>query len=495
MRLFLLLFCLFPLVLFAQLQFPPASAPACLQTQVGLTNFTLNYHRPGVKGRIIFGELIPYGKVWRTGANAATLLRFDQPIRIMEEEVPAGTYAIYMIPDEEEWTFILNSDTTLWGTQGYDSTRDVLRKSIQPEALGERIESMEFRWRNLSHTGADLVLEWEFVRLSIPIDLNTHELVDADITKQLTNDAEASDYYKAARYYLDNDLDLNQAKSWMDRWAELDGEQFGIMRYQALIEKKLGNDVEATHIMNRSLQLAKARPNPHYVRMNTRTLEGWERQELDMTGAEVLERSIAYHDPGNKWMTDTHELRLYESRPGGSYRITDLSMAEGQGVFVMNQRRGRALIHRAIDPMGCKLMLNGNARFTEAEAKQYRLTCEGSTIYQNYYNYLWGLPMKLKDEGTLVAESTALVDFFGQQLIEVKITYTEEVGKDIWYFYFHPETYALSGYRFYHDEAANDGEYILLEEEVKVGSMRIPAKRHWYTHKEALYLGSDEVIE
>lgn len=495
MRLFLLVFCLFPLILFAQLQLPPASAPARLQTQIGLTNFTIDYHRPGVKGRTIFGELIPYGEVWRTGANEATLLRFDQPISIMEEEVPAGTYAIYTIPGENEWTFILNRDTTLWGARDYDAAKDVLQKSIAPEALGERIETMEFHWRNLSHAKAELALEWEFVRLSIPIDLNTHQLVDTRIAAHLNDKADANDYYKAARYYLDNDLDLNKAKGWMDRWFEINGEQFGVMRYQALIEKQLGNDTEAERIMNRSLQLAKARPNPHYVRLNTRTLEEWERQELEMTGAEVLARSITYHDPENKWMTDAHQLRLYESRPGGSYRITDLRIDEGHGQFTMNQRRGRHLIHRAIDPMGCKVMLNGSARFTEEEAKQFRLNCEGSSLYQNYYNYLWGLPMKLKDEGTIIGKETALVDFFGQQLIEVKVTYSEEVGDDIWYFYFHPETYALSGYRFYHDEAANDGEYILLEEEVKVGSLRIPAKRHWYTHKEALYLGSDEVIE
>jgi hypothetical protein len=495
MRLFSLLFCLFPLALPAQLLIPPASAPAQLSTQIGLTNFTLEYHRPGVKGRTIFGELIPYGEVWRTGANEATLLRFDQPIRLMGDEVPAGTYAIYTIPTEHEWTFILSSDTSLWGARGYDASKDVLRKTVKAEALGERIETMEFRWRNLTHTSAELTLEWEFIRLSIPVELNTHQQVDASIATTLNDDASANDYYLAARYYLDNERDLSKAKEWMDRWYERNGEQFGIMRYQAIIEKKLGNDAEAERIMHRSLQLAKAQPNPHYVRMNTRTLEEWKRETLEITGPEVIERSIVYHDPEKKWMTDAYQFKLYESRPGGNYRISDLRIDEGHGQFTLDQRRGRHLIHRSVDPYGCKMMLNGQARFTDEEAQQFGLSCERTRFFQNYYAYLWGLPMKLKDEGTLLQDATALVDFFGQRLIEVKVTYTAEVGDDIWYFYFHPETYALSGYRFYHDEAANDGEYILLDGEAQIGSLRLPAKRHWYTHGDALYLGSDEVIK
>jgi hypothetical protein len=116
-------------------------------------------------------------------------------------------------------------------------------------------------------------------------------------------------------------------------------------------------------------------------------------------------------------------------------------------------------------------------------------------MYRNYYTYLWGLPMKLRDPGTIIDDNVHRVNFFGQELLEMKVTYHEEVGGDIWYFYFHPETYALSGYRFYHDEAANDGEYILLEDEAQIGDFRIPAQRHWYTHGERQYLGSDEVVE
>lgn len=113
---------------------------------------------------------------------------------------------------------------------------------------------------------------------------------------------------------------------------------------------------------------------------------------------------------------------------------------------------------------------------------------------KDYYQYLWALPMKLKDPGTIIDPNVHARDFFGQELLEVRVTYDQEVGNDIWYFYFHPDTYALSGYRFYHDESKNDGEYILIEGEKQVNGMKIPARRHWYTHTDRRLLGTDEII-
>lgn len=493
----LLLLAALPCALFGQLTIPPSSAPAQLSTQIGLTEFDITYHRPGVKGRVIFGELLPYDQVWRTGANEATRIRFDHPIRIADQDIAAGTYAIYTIPKEEgKWTFILNADTTLWGARGYDDSKDVVRTEWQVQELYERIETMEFRWMNISHASAVLCLEWENVRLKLPIELNTHQQVNNSIGETLTAaNTNGNDYYRAARYYLDNGLDLQQAKEWMDKRIELGGEQFGIMRYQAFIERKLGNLEEADRIMRRSLELAEERPNPHYVRMNTQTLKEWAKDEVsEMTGAELVERSIQYHDPNSTWETEDISLKLYESRPGGGYRLSDLLINIDQETFVLDQQRGRDHIYRKLAPEQCVTKLNGQENgLTEAQIRQYRLSCEGNELYKDYYTYLWGLPMKLEDPGTIIAEKAHRVDFFGQELLEVKVTYSEEVGADIWYFYFHPDTYALSGYRFYHDEADNDGEYILLEEEEEINGIKFPAKRHWYTHGDRRYLGSDEV--
>ncbi len=448
--------------------------------------------------RGIFGELLPYGQVWRTGANEATRIHFNKDIRIGGEPLAAGTYAIYTIPAEEDnWTFILNADTTLWGTRGYDESKDAARFMLPAKSLAERVETMEFRWMDITHTSAKLCLEWENVRLSVPIEVNTNEQVQASIAQELTaSSTNGNDYYRAARYYLDNNLDLQQAKGWMDKRIELGGEQFGVMRYQAFIERKLGNIEEANRIMQRSLELAEARPNPHYVRMNTQTLREWNKTVVsDMDGSTLLDKSIAYHDPEGVWETEGIDIKLHESRPGGGYRLTELAFNSSEETFILDQQRGRDNILRKMGPGQCSFQLNGKAEgLSEDEIRQFRLSCEGNELYRNYYVYLWALPMKLKDPGTIVDPTVHSVNFFGDELLEVKITYSEEVGRDIWYFYFDPNTYALSGYRFYHDEADNDGEYILVEGEAQVGKLRLPAKRHWYTHGDRRYLGSDEII-
>ena len=489
-----------PLFAAAQLNIPPSSAPATLQTQLGLTNFTITYHRPSVKGRLIFGELLPYGEIWRTGANEATQISFDQPILIADQRVEPGSYSIYTIPQENEnWTFILNADLSLWDTRGYDESKDVLRIQLPVKDLAERVETLEFRWMDISHQQAKLCLEWENIRLSVPVNLLTDEQVKASLTANLTEGkATGNDYYRAARYYLDNDLDLQQAKSWMDKRIEMDGEQFGIMRYQAFIEYELGNYEAARRIMERSLELAEAAPNPHYVKMNTQTLKAWQKTPVaTLKGEEVLAKSINYHDPERRWWTDRFELKLYESRPGGGYRISNVHLAEAAGHFGLQQQRGKDQIFRAFSPAGCQQLLNGKpaSAYNAEEVKQHRLSCEAGQVYRDYYTYLWGLPMKLEDAGTIIDPAVYRVDFFGQELLEVKVTYDEAVGGDIWYFYFHPDTYALSGYRFYHDEAANDGEYILLEKEAEVNGVKFPAIRHWYTHGDRRYLGSDEIIQ
>ncbi|MCB0637974.1 MAG: DUF2911 domain-containing protein [Lewinella sp.] len=485
---------LFAFTLSAQITTPPASASSEERTQIGLTHFTLRYHRPAVKGRRIFGELVPYDQVWRTGANEATLLSFDQPIRIGDATVDPGTYALYSIPGESNWTFIFNRDTSLWGARGYDPTADVLRHEVPVQMLPAREEVMALRWRNITHTAAELTLEWEFVRAALPVQVFTHDQVAAQLATGLGDDATGPDYYRAARYYFDNDLDLDQARTWMDRRMELDGEQFGVMRYQALIELALADTAAATATMQRSLELAREAGNDHYVAMNERSLLAWRKEAVALTGAEVLARSIAYHDPTGAWATGRFVFQLYESRPGGGYRISDVLIDQGEGVFALTQRRDRDLLHRFIGPDSCSVRLNGSAEIPAEAARRFRLSCEQSAVYVNYYTYLWGLPMKLRDAGTRVYPVVHRTDFFGESLLEVKVSYDPAVGEDVWYFYFHPETYQLRGYRFYHDEAANDGEYILLEGEAAVGPLRLPARRHWYTHGDRLYLGSDVLI-
>jgi hypothetical protein len=481
---------------FAQFSAPAASPSAEVRQTVGYTNFLLRYSRPDVRARVIFGELIPYGEIWRTGANEATLLSFDQTVRIGDQQVAAGTYSLFSVPDIGRWTIILNRDTTLWGTQGYDPALDVVRVTLEPTPLAERVETLEIHFTDLTPQRCHLTIAWENTRVDLPIELNTDTQVAQRAAAELGADATGMEYYAAARYYLDNNLDLRQAKQWMDRRMELDGEQFGVMRYQALIEYKLGEEETAIRTMERSLELARQAGNDHYVRMNEASLREWKSVRVtDLTGTELLDRAIDYHDPKGKWETGVFSLRLYESRPGSDYRLTKLRIDNGAGSFTLERQTGPEHVYRYTDADTCIVLVNGEEKmFVQAEAIE-ALRCRDNARYQDYYTYLWGLPMKLRDEGTIINPQVHRRNYFGRELLELKVTYDPFIGGDTWYFYFDPETYALRGYQFYHDEAANDGEYILLEDEVEIDGVRIPAKRYWYTHGDRRYLGSDLVTD
>ncbi len=209
----------------------------------------------------------------------------------------------------------------------------------------------------------------------------------------------------------------------------------------------------------------------------------------------LLEKSIQYHDPEGKWIKGEFHFPLYESRPNGSYRLTDVKLDNKRRTFELTQIRGKDRLSRYLSPDSCAVEWNYQSNIEDGLKKSLRLHCDGGNdFYRNYYAYLYGLPMKLKDPGTLIDPSVKKKNFFGKNLLEIKVTYDPEVGGDIWYFYFDPSTYALSGYRFYHDEKKNDGEYILLEGEIIINGVKFPEKRGWYTHKEGKYLGNDDLL-
>jgi len=494
---YLLLVGVTPLFLNAQaLNMPDVSPRTQLQQTIGLTHAILDYSRPNVKGRLIFGHLIPYDEVWRTGANEATLIHFDRPVRIGAQRLMAGTYSLYSIPRPGEWTWIINRDTTLWGGRGYRPQQDVVRVEASAKKLTERVETMHLFWKNVTPQQASLTLQWEYTSVSLPVHFFTNQQVEQDIAEHLGIDSPANDYYLAARYFLENDLDLSVAGQWMNTWLEKNGPQFGILRYKALIEHKRGQYEDALVTLRQSLAMAREAGNQHYVRMNEATLQEWQRPMVKgLTAKEALTRSIAYHDPQQRWSGGTFSLPLYESRPGADYRLTELSINNATQTFTLAQQRGTINIYRHLSPDTCYTLLNRKADFTEQEAEQYRLTCSANRNYANYYRYLWGLPMKLTDPGTRLDKPVWEAHFNGQPALQLRVTYDPAVGEDTWYFYLHPETYALLGYQFYHDEAADDGEYIILEDEITMNGVHFPARRYWYTNSDQKFLGKDELLD
>ncbi|MEL6846353.1 MAG: DUF2911 domain-containing protein, partial [Bacteroidota bacterium] len=310
--------------------------------QAGYTDLSITYHRPNVRGRDLFGTLVPWGQVWRAGANENTLFHLSSIATVGGDELEAGEYSIYLIPNQNgDWTWIFNQDTDNWGARGYNAANDVLRHTVKAERLPQRIETLEYRWMNVRPQSVDLVLEWGWWRIRCPIEMPTNKQVALIAEKYLEQPKDPNDFYLAARYYLDNGLDLTQAKKWMDRWQEEGKEQFGRMRYQAIIEHKLGNEERGVQLMKRSLALAREAGNAHYVRMNERSLKYWERIVTEIAPADLLQQSIAYHDPEGQWAIRTHSKQLAESRPGGSVRHTRLSFHPGNGDFEMQQTRGK----------------------------------------------------------------------------------------------------------------------------------------------------------
>lgn len=194
------------------LELPAPSPKARVEQRVGLTDFAVDYSSPAAKKRKIWGDLVPYDQPWRTGANAATKLVASKDFTLGGKPVKAGSYALYTIPGKKSWTVILNTSTENWGTNGYDATKDVLRVELAPVAIPHR-ERMTFIFSDTTDDGARLDLEWEKVRLSMPLGVATKAQVSANIDKSL--DDAWRPHFQAARYHLDNDGDVDKALAWI----------------------------------------------------------------------------------------------------------------------------------------------------------------------------------------------------------------------------------------------------------------------------------------
>lgn len=207
---------------------------------------------------------------------------------------------------------------------------------------------------------------------------------------------------------------------------------------------------------------------------------------------EALQKSIAYHGMA-EWYGHHHRLTLKEIRPNGSDRNTVIDFKVGGG-FALQSEREAGLVEASIAGEDCTATLDGSAEVSDDLKERYRLSCDGLRWWHSYYGYLYGLPLKITDPGTQLDEEVQTTTFEGHQVLALKVTYEAEVGADTWYFYLDPATYALVGYRFYHDESKNDGEYIVLEGEVVHDGLRLPKTRRWYINADSTYLGAD-VIE
>lgn len=243
----------------AQIEFPAASPRAQIDQKVGLTDIKVSYSRPSAKGRAVFGGLVPYGQVWRTGANAATTITFQHDVRLEGNAVRGGTYALYSIPGAEEWTIILSNNTELWGATGYDPSSDALRFTVKPQKRSQKVETFVIGFEALTDDGGIMHLDWEQVRVPIKIETTDDVRIRAALANQMPplQDAGAGLLYNAAAYLRSHGGDLKQAQVWIDAAAERRPEAFWILFEKARIEAARG-DQSALRTARTALEKARS---------------------------------------------------------------------------------------------------------------------------------------------------------------------------------------------------------------------------------------------
>jgi len=251
----------------AKLEFPAASPPCTLKQRVGLTDVEINYSRPGVKGREIFGSMIPYGKVWRTGANAATKLTFSTDVKLNGHEIPAGSYALVTIPDKDEWTVIINKGSDQWGTYKYDEKNDLVRFKVKPINIGYSLETLTIDVENIKDESADIRLVWDKTKIPLKLEVNYVDKLTKQIEEEMASDKKDKPYFQAANFWFNHDKDLQQAKKWVDA-AVAEKDAFYIVHLQAKILAKLGDKAGALAAAKHSTELAQKANDTAYVKLN-----------------------------------------------------------------------------------------------------------------------------------------------------------------------------------------------------------------------------------
>jgi hypothetical protein len=258
----------------AQINTAKPSPHCIIMQEFGFNEITIDYSRPSVKGRVIFGELVPFGAIWRTGANASTKLKFKDDVSIEGHDVPAGEYTLYSIPNKDEWTIILHTVTTYWGVgKDYKESDDLLRFKVKPAVLNRKIETMAIEISDISANDCFLEIKWDFTLVKFKIKTDTDKKVMSEIDDKMKGVTQAT-YYQAAVYYLENDKDMNKALEWIDK-ALINNETFWILRHKAMILAKLGRYKEAVAFAEKSKKLAALAENDDFVKQNEKSIAEW----------------------------------------------------------------------------------------------------------------------------------------------------------------------------------------------------------------------------
>jgi len=261
---------------FAQIQTPAPSPFQKIEQKVGLTDVVLEYSRPSLKGREAFGNLVPYGKMWRAGANKNTTISFSDAVIVDGSKIDAGSYAIFITPYDDKWDIYFYTDTNNWGVpRQWDEDKVAAKVTAETMEMPMTVETYTITFDNLVNHSAELSFIWENTMVNIPFEVPTEDKVEASIEQTMSGPG-AGDYFNAAVYYMEEDKDLEQAKTWMNKAMEMTPEPaFWQLRQQSLLYAKMGNRDKAIEIAKKSLEGAKAAGNEDYIKMNKASLKEW----------------------------------------------------------------------------------------------------------------------------------------------------------------------------------------------------------------------------
>ena len=267
---------------FSQINTPRVSPASEVEQMVGLTEIEIEYSRPSMRGREVFGNLVPFGKVWRTGADNSTKISFDTDVIISGKTIQSGTYSIFSIPNKESWEIILYSDVELWGVpRDWSENKIVFSSMFDVKKLkkSNTVETFTISFNDLTNNDVNMSISWENTSVDIKIEVPTRSMVESDINKVLSDNPKSSDYYAAAVFYRQENINLDKALEWMNKAIEMnESPRFWQYRQQSLIMAANDKFADAVDAAKKSLNLAIEADNQDYIKMNRESIVEWSKK-------------------------------------------------------------------------------------------------------------------------------------------------------------------------------------------------------------------------
>lgn len=259
------------------LKLPQLSTTARVSQDFSLSTIDITYSRPSMRGRRIFGDVVAYDRVWRTGANAPTKIKFGEEVEIGERRVKPGEYMLYTIPRRDKWEIILNTGAGKWSAEGYPKEDDIVRLNVKSTTLANEVQTFTIQITDITYNTCKIELSWDRTRVIIPVTALSGDAIDASVDKALNQPT--LPYFQAALYYFESNKKIELAHTYVNKAIDQDPKAFYIWYLKARIEKKLGNREEAIVAAKKSMELAKGNANEHeYLHNNQKIIDEVRRQ-------------------------------------------------------------------------------------------------------------------------------------------------------------------------------------------------------------------------